>query len=69
MAAWICSGVASSVAGFGEGDGDAYLGGWVGLVVGEDTPGEEIGTEKWGAEVCVDWRRMTTGDQHRDTMP
>lgn len=61
MAACICSGVASSVAGFGECGGDGYFGGWVG--------GEETGTEKWGAEVCVDWKRMTTGDQHRDTTP
>ena len=54
MAARICSGVGSDVASSGEGDGDGYLGGWVGFVAEEDTPGEEIGTEKWGAEVYVD---------------
>ena len=56
MAAWICSGVVSCVAGFGEGGGDWYLGGRVGFVRGiaeGDPPGEEIGTGKWGAGVDV----------------
>lgn len=64
MAAWICSGVASDVASFGEGGGDGYLEGWVGFFAEENVPGEEMGTEKCGAGVGVDWKRRVTGDQH-----
>jgi len=55
MAARICSGVASDVAGFGEGGGDGYLGGRVVVVweVVEGGPGEEMGTEKRGVDVDV----------------
>ena len=53
MAAWICSGVASEVAGLGEGGGDGYFGSRVGFVRGEGDPGEEIGMEKWEVDVDV----------------